>query len=62
MWQSIKELRKELEIARRENERLDLLIRLKREEKIKAMKEAELERLDDPEEPAYNDECCPCRY
>lgn len=59
MWQSIKELRKELKKSREENERLDLLIRLKREEKVKAMREAELERLQDPDEPAYGDECCP---
>lgn len=58
--EEIKRLNKELEELNRENEILNLKIRIARAQKNKAENEAELERLQDPSEPAYSREssCC----
>ena len=67
MWPTVKEaiklLRAELEDANLQNEKLDLEIRLARAQRGIQEKEAELERLKDPNESTWPDslECCgPC--
>ena len=67
MWPTIKEeiklLRSELEELNLKNQKLDLEIRVERARRWFNEKEAELERLKDPNEPTYPDclECCsPC--
>ena len=67
MWPSIKEeiklLRADLEKANLLNQKLDLEIRLARAQRGLDEKEAELERLKDPNEPTWPEclECCsPC--
>ncbi|MBO7714763.1 MAG: hypothetical protein J6S85_14390 [Methanobrevibacter sp.] len=57
-----RQLYKVLKNLQRENEILDLKIKIARAEKKKQENEAELERLEDPSEPAWRDECysIPC--
>jgi hypothetical protein len=58
-----KKLNKALKELYRENEILDLKIRIARAERKKQENLDELERLADPDEPTWRDECClcPCR-
>lgn len=53
----IKKLKKELSGLAKENAILDLKIRIARAEKRKQDNEAELERLQDPDEPMWANEC-----
>lgn len=53
----IKKLKKELLELDRENAILDLKIRIARAEKRKQDNESELERLQDPDEPMWPNEC-----
>lgn len=54
----LKTLRTNLKAIQAERERLAVLIRMAREEKLLAKDRAEYERLQNPDEPAYQDECC----
>ena len=57
----LKALRKRLLAVREEREALRILICIAREEKSLAKDRAEYERLQDPDEPAYEEkrlECC----
>lgn len=56
----LKTLRTNLKAILAERERLAVLIRMAREEKLLAKDRAEYERLQNPDEPAYQDECCGC--
>ena len=53
----IKRLKKELSELDKENAILDLKIRIARAEKRKQDNESELERLQDPDEPMWPNEC-----
>jgi len=53
----IKKLKKELSELDKENAILDLKIRIARAEKRKQDNESELERLQDPDEPMWPNEC-----
>ena len=53
----IKKLKKELSELEKENVILDLKIRIARAEKRKQDNESELERLQDPDEPMWPNEC-----
>lgn len=54
----LKTLRTNLRAVLAERERLAVLIRMAREEKLLAKDRAEYERLQNPDEPAYQDEPC----
>lgn len=58
--EEIKKLRKDLQHANLLNQKLDLEIRLAKADRGIAEKEAEFRRLQDPDEPTYDDCCCPC--
>lgn len=70
MWPTIKEaiklLRNQLDELNLQNQKLDLEIRLARAQRGLEEKELELERLKDPNEPAWPEcleSCSPCvRY
>lgn len=53
----IKKLKKELSELDKENAILDLKIRIARAKKRKRDNESELERLQDPDEPMWPNEC-----
>lgn len=53
----LKQLKKELKELEKENAILDLKIRVARAEKRKQDNESELERLQDPDEPMWPNEC-----
>lgn len=57
MMDEIKKLKKELSELDKENAILDLKIRIARAEKRKQDNESELERLQDPDEPMWPNEC-----
>lgn len=56
----LKALRKRLVAVREEREALRILIAIAREEKSLAKDRAEYERLQDPDEPAYEESRCEC--
>lgn len=56
----LKALRKKLVAVREEREALRILICIAREEKSLAKDRAEYERLQDPDEPAYEERCECC--